>query len=84
MPRAKTINILLNDGTLNGVPVNSDMQALNTEYRPIEGLYMCGNDVGGFFNNSYPQLYGGTQQGKITCFARLAALHAVTGSIYEG
>ena len=70
--------------TINGVRVNTNLQAINEEHEPIEGLYMCGNDVGGFFNNSYPQLYGGTQQGKITCFARLAALHAVTGSIYEG
>ena len=70
--------------TINGVRVNTNLQAIDEEHNAIEGLYMCGNDVGGFFNNSYPQLYGGTQQGKITCFARLAALHAVTGSIYEG
>ena len=44
---------------------------------------MIGNDMGGFFNNSYPQMYGGTMQGKTTCFARLSTLHAVTGSIYE-
>ena len=69
--------------TINGVRVNTNLQAINEEHEPIEGLYMCGNDLGGFFSNSYPQLYGGTQQGKITCFARLAALHAVTGSIYE-
>ena len=69
--------------TINGVRVNTNLQAIDEEHNAIEGLYMCGNDVGGFFNNSYPQLYGGTQQGKITCFARLAALHAVTGSIYE-
>lgn len=39
--------------------------------------------MGGFFSNSYPQMFGGTAQGKTVCFARLAALHAVTGSIYE-
>ena len=70
--------------TMNGIRVNTNMQAIDENHDAIEGLYMCGNDLGGFFNNSYPQLYGGTQQGKITCFARLAALHAVTGSIYEG
>ena len=69
--------------TMNGVRVNLNLQAVNEEDAPIEGLYMVGNDMGGFFNNSYPQMYGGTMQGKTTCFARLAALHAVTGSIYE-
>jgi hypothetical protein len=70
--------------TMNGIRVNTNLQAINEEHEPIEGLYVIGNDMGGFFNNSYPQMYGGTMQGKTTCFARLAALHAVTGSIYEG
>lgn len=70
--------------TMNGIRVNTNLQAVNEEQEPIEGLYVIGNDMGGFFNNSYPQMYGGTMQGKTTCFARLAALHAVTGSIYEG
>ena len=30
-----------------------------------------------------PQFYAGTAHGKTTCFARLATLHAMTGSIYE-
>ncbi|NCC68304.1 MAG: FAD-binding protein, partial [Clostridia bacterium] len=69
--------------TMNGVRVNLNLQAVDENANPIEGLYMIGNDMGGFFSNSYPQMYGGTMQGKTTCFARLAALHAVTGSIYE-
>lgn len=69
--------------TMNGVRVNRNLQAVNDEDEPIEGLYVVGNDMGGFFNNSYPQMYGGTMQGKTTCFARLAALHAVTGTIEE-
>lgn len=43
------------DGTLNGVPVNSNMQALNTEYRPIEGLYMGGYDAGSVWGPLYYQ-----------------------------
>lgn len=69
--------------TMNGVRVNLNLQAVDENDDPIGGLYMVGNDMGGFFSNSYPQMYGGTMQGKTTCFARLAALHAVTGSIYE-
>jgi len=69
--------------TYNGVKINTNMQALKPDGKPIEGLYMVGNDSGGFISNTYPQLYGGTAHGRTVCFARLAALHAVTGSIYE-
>ena len=69
--------------TMNGVRVNTNLQAIKPDGEAIEGLYVVGNDMGGFFANSYPQMFGGTAQGKTVCFARLAALHAVTGSIYE-
>ncbi len=69
--------------TMNGVRVNTNLQAIKPNGDAIEGLYVVGNDMGGFFANSYPQMFGGTAQGKTVCFARLAALHAVTGSIYE-
>jgi len=70
--------------TFNGIRINTDMQAIKEDGDAIEGLYVVGNDSGGFFANSYPQYYGGLAQGRTTCFARLAALHAVNGSIYEG
>lgn len=69
--------------TMNGIRVNRNLEAVDENDVPIGGLYIVGNDMGGFFSNNYPELYGGTMQGKTTCFARLAALHAVTGSIYE-
>ncbi len=69
--------------TFNGVKINTNMQAIDEDGKAIEGLYMVGNDSGGFISNAYPQLYGGTAHGRTVCFARLAALHAVTGSIYE-
>ena len=68
---------------MNGVRVNTNLQAIKPDGSAIEGLYVVGNDMGGFFSNSYPQMFGGTAQGKTVCFARLAALHACTGSIYE-
>jgi uncharacterized protein with FMN-binding domain len=69
--------------TMNGVRVNTNLEAVDENGDALGGLYMIGNDMGGFFSNSYPQMYGGTMQGKTTCFARLSTLHAVTGSIYE-
>lgn len=69
--------------TMNGVRVNTNLEAIDENGEALGGLYVVGNDMGGFFSNSYPQMFGGTAQGKTVCFARLAALHAVTGSIYE-
>ena len=69
--------------TMNGVRVNTNLQAIKPNGDAIEGLYVVGNDMGGFFSNSYPQMFGGTAQGKTVCFARLAALHACNGTIYE-
>lgn len=69
--------------TMNGVRVNTNLEAIDENGDALGGLYMIGNDMGGFFSNSYPQMFGGTMQGKTVCFARLATLHAITGSIYE-
>ncbi len=43
------------DGTLNGIRVNSDMQALNSDLEPITGLYMAGYDAGGMWAHPYYQ-----------------------------
>ena len=69
--------------TFNGVRINTNMEAIKEDGKPVGGLYIVGNDSGGFISNSYPQLFGGTAHGRTVCFARLAALHACTGSIYE-
>ena len=66
-----------------GINVNTNLQAIRPDGSPIEGLYVIGNDMGGFFRHSYPQMFAGTAHGKTTCFARLSSLHAMTGSIYE-
>jgi len=69
--------------TFNGIRINTNLQAIKEDGTSIEGLYVVGNDSGGFFANSYPEYYVGLAHGRTTCFARLAALHAVTNSIYE-
>ncbi|MBR4473492.1 MAG: FAD-binding protein [Oscillospiraceae bacterium] len=69
--------------SITGVNVNTNLQAIRPDGSVIEGLYVVGNDMGGFFRHNYPQMFAGTAHGKTTCFARLATLHAMTGSIYE-
>lgn len=49
------------DGTYNGIRVNDKMQAMNKEYQPISGLYVAGQDSGGYFSYPYYEGAGWTQ-----------------------
>ena len=49
------------DGTFNGIRVNDSMQALNNEHQPIFGLYVAGQDSGGYFSYPYYEGAGWTQ-----------------------
>ncbi len=64
------------DGTYNGIRVNRDMQALGADYQPIEGLYVGGQDSGGYF--SYPYYEGvGWTQGYAWTSGAVAARHII-------
>ena len=43
----------------------------------IEGLYVCGNDQGGFYPHNYPSNFTGINAGRTATFARIAAKHAL-------
>ncbi|TCK92767.1 fumarate reductase flavoprotein subunit [Natranaerovirga hydrolytica] len=45
-------------GTLGGVRINERTQALSTDLKPINGLYVVGNDAGGLYGDTYPSLEG--------------------------
>ena len=49
------------DGTYNGIRINKHMQALGQDYQPIKGLYVAGQDSGGFFSYPYYEGEGWTQ-----------------------
>lgn len=49
------------DGTYNGIRVNKNLQALNAAYQPIKGLYVAGQDAGGYFSYPYYEGAGWTQ-----------------------
>ena len=42
-----------------------------------EGLYVCGNDQGGFYPHNYPSNFTGINAGRTATFARIAAKHAL-------
>jgi succinate dehydrogenase/fumarate reductase flavoprotein subunit len=67
--------------TMDGLRINENIQVVDRNGNPIEGLYAAGDVAGGFFaNNFYPELVVGVAVGKSMTFARHAVLH-MTGSL---
>ena len=59
--------------TLNGCRINTDMQVIREDGTPIEGLYATGDCSGGFFAQTYPNLFTGLACGRTMTFGRRAA-----------
>ena len=57
---------------LGGLHVNGDLQVLDTQEQPIEGLYAAGNASGNFFGNDYPLWLGAASCGRAVTFGRYA------------
>lgn len=66
---AKTSGFIL--CTMDGIHIDTDMNALDPEGNKIPGLYVIGNDSGAFFANTYPNLSTGMACGRSVTFARL-------------
>ena len=62
-----------NFGTLDGIRIDENMNAVREDGSPIEGLYVCGDDSGGFFSMTYVNLSTGCCAGRNMTFARRAA-----------
>ena len=61
----------------DGVITDVNSQPLKNDGTPIEGLYVCGNDQGGFYPHNYPSNFTGINAGRTATFARIAAKHAL-------
>lgn len=57
--------------TLDGIKINTKFQALDANNKPIEGLYVMGNDSGNFHDGTYPNLAAGLNCGRNTTFGML-------------
>ena len=62
--------------TLDGIKIDTNMNALTPEGTPIEGLYVAGDCSGGYFATSYPNLLAGAAAGRSVTFGRLAGKNA--------
>ena len=60
--------------TMDGIQINTNFNAIDTEGNPIPGLYVIGNDSGGYFANEYPNLATGMACGRTVTFGRLVGL----------
>jgi succinate dehydrogenase/fumarate reductase flavoprotein subunit len=56
--------------TLDGITINTDMQALDVQGNPIDGLYVVGNDSGGYYGSSYFNMSTGNAAGRTVTFGR--------------
>ena len=59
--------------TIDGIRINADCQALNTDFEPIEGLYCAGDCSGSLFSGNYPDQMHGVACGR----TMTEALHVV-------
>ncbi len=66
--------------TMDGIKINENMNALDADGNPIEGLYVCGNDSGSFFAYTYPDQMAGLAAGRSATFGRRAGRIAATSA----
>lgn len=64
-----------NLGTLGGVRINENIQAVDENNQPIKGLYVSGADAGGMYGKAYVDFEGGTLGFAYTS-GRLAGINA--------
>jgi fumarate reductase flavoprotein subunit len=64
---------------LSGLKINTKLQVIDTESKPIPGLYAAGNASGGFFGDSYPTTVPGLTHSRAWTFGRLAGQSAAKG-----
>ena len=55
--------------TEQGIAINENCQALDTNNEPMPGLYITGDMSGSFFANNYPCLMAGVAMGRTLVYA---------------
>lgn len=63
--------------SIHGVITDTNSRPLRNDGSVIDGLYVCGNDQGGFYPHNYPSNFTGINAGRTATFARIAAKHAL-------
>jgi len=56
--------------TMDGIQINTNGQAIGEDDKPIEGLFVVGNDSGRYYTATYPNFGAGTNAGRCATFGR--------------
>jgi fumarate reductase flavoprotein subunit len=56
--------------TMDGVQIDTNGQAIGEDEKPIEGLFVVGNDSGRYYAVTYPNFGAGTNAGRCATFGR--------------
>lgn len=62
--------------TMDGIKIDTNLNALDPNGNPIPGLYVAGDCSGSYFATSYPNLLAGAAAGRSVTFGRLAGQNA--------
>lgn len=66
-----------------GLNVDDQLRVLDSEERPIEGLFACGNVQGNFFANDYPICAPGLSHGRCITLGALLGAAVAKGSLVQ-
>lgn len=64
-------------GTVGGIRINENCEALNSDFSPVVGLYSAGADSCNIYNDSYMFLLPGNSMGYAVNTGRIAGMSAV-------
>ncbi len=56
--------------TMDGVQTDANGQVIGQDEKPVEGLFVIGNDAGRYYYSSYPNFGAGTNAGRCAVFGR--------------
>lgn len=63
--------------SISGIITDTRSRALKSDGSEVPGLWVCGNDQGGFYPHNYPSQLIGMNMGRVCTFARIAAKDAL-------
>ena len=64
--------------TLDGIHTTTNGQAIGQDDKPIEGLFVVGNDAGRYYYSTYPNFGAGTNAGRCATFGRLCGKYVAS------
>jgi succinate dehydrogenase/fumarate reductase flavoprotein subunit len=66
---------------VGGLRTDTSLHVLDSDDKPIEGLYVAGSAAGDFFANDYPTICPGIGHGRCLTFGRMAGILAAGKSV---